>query len=106
MKRRMDVWHIISFAILALYALFLILPLGRLLRNSVVGPEGGFSLDNFGFGHRKTFLSAAAPIFVGSTKTPVAQGRARVRGRPQMLVRFRIKTAPVRNRRTDGAKWS
>ena len=47
MKRRMDVWHIISFAILALYALFLILPLGRLLRNSVVGPEGGFSLDNF-----------------------------------------------------------
>ena len=47
MKRKMDVWQVISFAILGLYALFLILPLFRLLRNSVIGPEGGFSLEYF-----------------------------------------------------------
>ena len=40
MKRKMDVWQAISFAILALYALFLILPLFRLLR--MLGKAGFF----------------------------------------------------------------
>lgn len=46
-KRPMDVWQIISFVILGLYALFLILPMFQLLRNSVVGTDGGFSLEYF-----------------------------------------------------------
>lgn len=46
-KRRMDTWQIISFVILGLYALFLVLPMVQLLRSSVVGPDGAFSLDYF-----------------------------------------------------------
>ena len=46
-KRPMDVWQIISFVILGLYALFLILPMFQLLRNSVVGADGQFSLEYF-----------------------------------------------------------
>ena len=46
-KRRMDTWQVFSFVILGLYALFLVLPLVRLLRNSVVGPDGEYSLQYF-----------------------------------------------------------
>ena len=44
-KRRLDTWQIISFGILALYALFLVLPLFSLLRSSVVNDEGQFTLE-------------------------------------------------------------
>ena len=46
-KRRMEVWNIISFVILGVYALFLILPMFQLLRNSVIGPDGNFTLAYF-----------------------------------------------------------
>ena len=42
-KKTLDVWQIISFVILALYALFLVLPLGQLLLSSVVNDEGQFT---------------------------------------------------------------
>ena len=46
-KKRMDVWIIISLVILALYGLFLIYPLIRLLIESV-SKEGKFTLEYFG----------------------------------------------------------
>ena len=47
MKRNLDVWQIISFVILALYALFLVLPLFQLLVASVVNEEGQFTWEFF-----------------------------------------------------------
>ena len=41
--RKMDVWQIISFVILGLYALFLVLPLFQLLASSVINEEGQFT---------------------------------------------------------------
>ncbi|MBQ4264214.1 MAG: iron ABC transporter permease [Clostridia bacterium] len=46
-KRRLDTWQIISFVILALYALFLVLPLFQLLRSSVINDEGVFTWEYF-----------------------------------------------------------
>ena len=46
-KKRMDVWMIVSFAILALYGLFLIYPLIRLLIESV-SKNGQFTTEYFG----------------------------------------------------------
>ena len=43
-RRHLDIWQIVSFAILALYALFLIIPMFQLLRNSVMDDAGGFTL--------------------------------------------------------------
>ena len=47
MKRNLDVWQIISFVILALYALFLALPLFQLLCSSVINPDGQFTWEYF-----------------------------------------------------------
>jgi len=47
MKRNLDVWQIISFVILALYAVFLVLPLFQLLVSSVVNDEGQFTWEFF-----------------------------------------------------------
>ena len=46
-KRKMDVWQSISFVILALYALFLVLPLFQLLRSSVINDDGQFTWEFF-----------------------------------------------------------
>ena len=45
-KKRMDVWSWMSLAILALYAVFLIYPLVRLLIESVT-KDGGFTMEYF-----------------------------------------------------------
>ena len=45
--RKLDTWQVISFVILALYALFLILPLFQLLRSSVINDEGQFTWEFF-----------------------------------------------------------
>ena len=45
--RKLDVWQIISFVILALYALFLVLPLFQLLVSSVINDEGQFTWEFF-----------------------------------------------------------
>ena len=47
MKRNLDVWQIISFVILALYALFLVMPLFQLLCSSVINPDGQFTWEYF-----------------------------------------------------------
>lgn len=55
-KRKMDVWQVISFAILGLYALFLVLPLFSLLRSSVINDNGQFTWEYFQkFFSRKTY---------------------------------------------------
>lgn len=46
-KRKLDTWQSISFVILALYALFLVLPLFQLLRSSVINDEGQFTWEYF-----------------------------------------------------------
>ncbi len=45
--RKLDTWQIISFVILALYALFLVLPLFQLLCSSVINEEGQFTWEFF-----------------------------------------------------------
>ncbi len=44
---RWEVWLFISIAAMLLYTLFLLYPLFTLLSKSVLGKEGGFSLENF-----------------------------------------------------------
>ena len=53
--KRLDTWQVISFVILGLYAVFLLLPMFQLLRNSVIDPEGNISLYYF-----KEFFSKKA----------------------------------------------
>lgn len=54
--RKMDVWQIISFGILILYAMFLIWPMFSLLRSSVINDNGRFTLEYFErFFDRKTY---------------------------------------------------
>lgn len=46
-KRQLEFWHFVSFAILILYALFLVIPLLNILRESVITEDGQFSLRYF-----------------------------------------------------------
>jgi len=57
-SKKRDVWKLISALVLALYALILVYPLGRLLKEAVIS-DGKFSLDGF-----KTFFSQS--YYVGS----------------------------------------
>ncbi|MFA6891917.1 MAG: iron ABC transporter permease, partial [Sphaerochaetaceae bacterium] len=45
--RRFDFWSAASLTILGLFGLFLIYPLGGLLKEAVFLPEKGFTLDAF-----------------------------------------------------------
>ena len=63
-KRKMDVWLVISFVILALYALFLIWPMVSLLRSSVINDDGQFTWEFFQrFFDRKTYYGTLANSF-------------------------------------------
>ena len=63
-NRKMDVWQVISFVILALYALFLIWPMLSLLRSSVINDEGQFTWECFQrFFDRKTYYGTLANSF-------------------------------------------
>ena len=63
-KRKMDVWQVISFGILILYALFLIWPMVSLLRSSVINDEGQFTWEFFQrFFDRKTYYGTLANSF-------------------------------------------
>nr|MBR4279890.1 iron ABC transporter permease [Clostridia bacterium] len=63
-KRKMDVWQVISFVILALYALFLVWPMVSLLRSSVINEEGQFTWEYFQrFFGRKTYYGTLANSF-------------------------------------------
>lgn len=46
-RRPLEIWHAFSFAILGLYALFLLYPLFSVLKESVVTADGKFSLQYF-----------------------------------------------------------
>ncbi|NMB20828.1 MAG: iron ABC transporter permease, partial [Firmicutes bacterium] len=46
-KKRIDMWTALSFTVLALFVLFLLYPLWGLLRQAVVGPRGGVTLEYF-----------------------------------------------------------
>ena len=62
--RKMDVWQVISFVILALYALFLIWPMLSLLRSSVINDDGQFTWEFFQrFFDRKTYYGTLANSF-------------------------------------------
>ena len=62
--RKMDVWQVISFVILALYALFLIWPMLSLLRSSVINDQGQFTWEYFArFFDRKTYYGTLANSF-------------------------------------------
>lgn len=62
--RKMDVWQVISFVILALYALFLIWPMLSLLRSSVINDQGQFTWEHFArFFDRKTYYGTLANSF-------------------------------------------
>ncbi len=63
-KRKLEVWQLISFGILALYALFLVLPLFSLLRSSVINDNGEFTWEYFSrFFSRKTYYGTLANSF-------------------------------------------
>lgn len=47
MKRRIDMWSGITVLFLALFGLMLVYPLFLLLKESVVNPEGKFTMENF-----------------------------------------------------------
>ena len=47
-KFRLDVWGFITLAMIALYLLFMLYPMGYLIRQSVWNPEtGAFTWENF-----------------------------------------------------------
>lgn len=46
-RKRFDIWFLITIAFLVLFALFLVYPLLGILRQSVINPEGKFTLDEF-----------------------------------------------------------
>lgn len=46
-RRRFELWHVVSIGILLVYVLFLVIPLLNILRESVVGSDGSFSLQYF-----------------------------------------------------------
>ena len=46
-KKKLDMWTILSFTVLGLFALFLLYPLWGLLRQSVVSPKGQITLEYF-----------------------------------------------------------
>ena len=72
-KRKMDVWQIISFGILILYALFLIWPMVSLLRSSVINDEGQFTWEFFQrFFDRKTYYGTLANSFKVAAAVTVA----------------------------------
>ncbi len=46
-NRRRDIWSLFSIVILVLYIIFLIYPMGRMFKESIVLPDGSFGLDYF-----------------------------------------------------------
>lgn len=46
-RRRPELWHVVSIGILSIYVLFLVIPLLSILKESVVGADGAFSLLYF-----------------------------------------------------------
>lgn len=61
---RHDVWHLISYLTLALYALFLVYPLCMVLQNAVRSSDGAFTLAHFAkFFSRQYYIGTLANSF-------------------------------------------
>ena len=82
-KFRLDIWGIITLAMIAVYALFLIYPMAHLIRQSVIdGKTGEYSIVNFAKFFSKSYyfdtlfnsfkVSIAATILSISIGTPLA----------------------------------
>lgn len=91
-KFRLDIWGIITLAMIGVYALFLLYPMAHLIRQSVVdGKTGEYSLVNFAKFFSKSYyfdtlfnsfkVSIAATILSVSIGTPLAY----------LFARFKIK---------------
>ena len=46
-KRKFEVWSVITWVFLALFALFLVYPMYGILRQAVINKEGQFTLEQF-----------------------------------------------------------
>ena len=47
MKRKFEVWTVVTWIFLALFALFLVYPMYGILKQSVIGKDGQFTLEQF-----------------------------------------------------------
>lgn len=71
-KRRRDIWTLVSAGILALYAIFMIFPLFSLLRNAVIGQNGTFTVEYFiRFFSKKYYLDTILNSFSVSISATV-----------------------------------
>ena len=48
MKKKYEIWSVVTWVLLGLFALFLVYPLFGILKQSVFNSEGRFSLEQFG----------------------------------------------------------
>ncbi|MHC1693625.1 MAG: ABC transporter permease [Sphaerochaetaceae bacterium] len=69
-RSQLEIWNYIGYAILALYLIFLIVPLFNVLKASVVGSDGSFSMEYFKkFFGKKYYLSTLLNSFKISIAT-------------------------------------
>ena len=47
MKRKFEVWSVITWIFLGLFALFLVYPMFGILKQSIINSEGHFTLEQF-----------------------------------------------------------
>ncbi len=73
LSKKRDVWSLVTILVLALYAVILVYPLTRLLREAVITPDGQFTLDGFRsfFGQRYYVRSIGNSLKVSITTTIV-----------------------------------
>ena len=74
LSKKGDVWRLVSVLILVLYAVILVYPLARLLKVSVITPDGHFSLDGFRafFGQRYYVRSISNSLKVSVAATVIS----------------------------------
>ena len=54
-KKKFEIWNIVAWVLLASFILFLVYPLGTVLKESVIMPDGSFSLEQFGKFFEKSY---------------------------------------------------
>lgn len=68
-KKRFEVWTGVSVILLCLFLLFLVYPMFGLLKQAVIGPEGGFTLSQFSKFFSKTYYTST---IVNSLKVTIS----------------------------------
>ena len=101
-KFKLDVWGYITIALLGAYAIFLLYPMLNLLRRSVYGPDGVFTLGYFSkfFGKKYYFgtLLNSLKVTLCTTVTTLLLGAPlayfftmyKIRGNGVLRVTFRL----------------